>query len=66
MNLSIRPLTRRVFAAVLTACAFAPLAANAQNEPVKIGVLMPTKSVIGQQGQQGADLAASLEAARSS
>jgi branched-chain amino acid transport system substrate-binding protein len=32
----------------------------AQAAPIKIGVLMPLKSVIGKQGQQGADLAAEM------
>lgn len=32
----------------------------AQGAPIKIGLLMPLKSVIGRQGQQGADLAAEM------
>ncbi|MCT8178930.1 ABC transporter substrate-binding protein [Variovorax sp. CY25R-8] len=64
MNHSNRPLRRRLLAAVsatlLATCAALPPAAFAQGEPVKIGVLMPTKSVIGQQGQQGAELAAEM------
>lgn len=60
MNLSFHPLARRIAGAVLAACTTLPLVAAAQTEPVKIGVLMPTKSVIGQQGQQGADLAAEM------
>jgi branched-chain amino acid transport system substrate-binding protein len=35
-------------------------ATQAQPAPIKIGVLMPLKSVIGKQGQQGADLAAEM------
>jgi branched-chain amino acid transport system substrate-binding protein len=60
MTFPVLPLTRRVLAALFAACAVVPLGALAQSEPVKIGVLMPTKSVIGQQGQQGADLAAEM------
>lgn len=37
----------------------APLAL-AQGAPIKIGLLMPLKSVIGKQGQQGAEVAAEL------
>ena len=60
MNFPIHSLTRRVLVATLAACAIAPLTSNAESGPVKIGVIMPTKSVIGQQGQQGAEIAAEM------
>lgn len=57
MNASLR---RRVGAILLAAWAAVPASALAQGTPIKIGVLMPLKSVIGKQGQQGAELAAEL------
>jgi len=54
-------LRRRACLALLSALSFAPLAATAQQgDPIKIGVLMPLKSVIGKQGLQGAELAAEM------
>jgi branched-chain amino acid transport system substrate-binding protein len=52
---------RALSTALASAVTLMPLGvAWAQGAPIKIGVLMPLKSVIGKQGQQGADLAAEM------
>lgn len=52
---------RHVCAALLSALALAGALAMAQTAPpIKVGVLMPLKSVIGKQGAQGAELAADM------
>lgn len=51
---------RRGLGALMTCCIMSGAASAAQTGPVRIGVLMPTKSVIGQQGQQGAEIAAQM------
>jgi len=57
----MKTLFRRYFCiALLSALTVAASQTMAQTGPIKIGVLMPLKSVIGKQGAQGAELAAEL------
>lgn len=51
---------RRTFALLAGLALAAPMLAIGQPAPLKIGLLMPLKSVIGKQGQQGAEVAAEL------
>jgi branched-chain amino acid transport system substrate-binding protein len=55
----------RNFALAAAFCSLATIATTApalaqSSQPVRIGVLMPTKSLVGKQGQQGAALAAEM------
>jgi len=50
----------RLFALAAAFCGLAFTAHAQSGQPVRIGVLMPIKSLVGKQGQQGAQLAAEM------
>jgi branched-chain amino acid transport system substrate-binding protein len=56
----MRPVARFLAAIAVALCSLAVSAAAQQTPPVRIGVLMPTKSLVGKQGLQGATVAAEM------